>query len=77
MSQKIEVLYEATEDRETEKYTSEDGEHVVAREDGPTPNGNELNGKWVYRKCGVWVDFDKYRHDLAERNSLALVHTGD
>ncbi len=54
------------------KYTGE--RYVLARETGKTPNGNELNGRWVLRTvAGEWVDFDQYRHDLAARYDLELV----
>ena len=50
-----------------------DSGHTMAREYGLSPNGNNLNGKWVLRdREGNFVDFDKYRNDLAERNNLKL-----
>jgi len=46
---------------------------TMAREEGLTPNGNELNNKWVLRdNSGTMVDFDQYRSDLAERNNIWL-----
>lgn len=49
------------------RYESTDG-FVMSREYGETPNGNQLNGKWVLRSPkGEFLDFDTYRHDLAER----------
>lgn len=54
------------------KYTGE--QFTLAREHGKTPNGNELNGRWVLRDAkGEWVDFDQYRHDLAARYDLELI----
>jgi hypothetical protein len=44
--------------------------YTLKREYGKTPNGNDLNGKWVLRIGGVFVDFDQYRSDLIERNTL-------
>lgn len=54
-----------------ERYKSDDG-HSARREDGLTPNGNPLCGRWVLRNAsGDFVDFDQYRHDLFERNGLS------
>ena len=54
------------------KYASDDG-WVMRREAGKTPNGNEMDGRWVLRDpVGNFVDFDQYRKDLAERNNLDL-----
>ncbi len=53
------------------RYESADGTIVVAREySGLTPNGNAFNGRWVLRENGNFVDVDKYRNDLFERNEL-------
>lgn len=60
------------ETRDDERYESRDGVMVIAREYGETPNGNPLNGRWVLRRNGEFVDFDKYRNDLAEHNNLEL-----
>lgn len=55
------------------QYKSEDGK-VLRRENGTTPNGNPLGGRWVLRDAtGVMVDFDQYRNDLSERYKLELV----
>jgi hypothetical protein len=55
-----------------DKYCSDNGEQI-SREYGKTPNGNPLNGRWVLRsKTGVWIDFDKYVNDLAERHNINL-----
>jgi hypothetical protein len=57
------------------QFQSEDGK-VLKREEGTTPNGNPLGGRWVLRDAGgVMVDFDQYRHDLSERYHLALQGT--
>ena len=53
-----------------ERYETDDEIHVVKREHGLTPNGNPLNGKWVYRKNGEFIDYDQYRNDLFERLNL-------
>jgi len=46
---------------------------TMAREEGLTPNGNEMNNKWVLRDdTGTMIDFDQYRSDLAERNDIWL-----
>jgi len=44
--------------------------YTIQREYGKTPNGNDLNGRWVLRKQGEFIDFDKYRNDLLERYDL-------
>lgn len=55
-----------------DEYRSEKG-HTVKREYGKTPNGNDLQGRWVYRNTkGDMKDFSLYRHDLAFRNHLEL-----
>jgi hypothetical protein len=54
-------------------YLSEDG-WVIRREEGLTPNGNQLNGRWVLRDSkGKFVDFDQHRNDLIERHDITLV----
>lgn len=45
---------------------------TLQREYGETPNGNALNGRWVLRSEGNFIDFDKYRYDLAERNDICI-----
>lgn len=63
------VLYEvATEYR----YASKDGSVTMKRENGMSPNGNSLNGWWVLRVNGEFVDFDQYRADLVERNDMII-----
>ena len=55
-------------------YYNDDG-LTMKRGYGKTPNGNDLNGKWVlYDADDNMIDFDQYRHDLAERNNIAIVH---
>jgi hypothetical protein len=45
----------------------------MQREDGKTPNGNDISGRWVLRDDKFnWIDFDTYRHNLCERNNLTL-----
>lgn len=53
-------------------YISDD-KWTMRRESGLTPNGNPINDKWVLRdNHGKWVDFDRYRNDLAERNEFEI-----
>lgn len=55
------------------QYISYDG-YCVQREYGETPNGNPMNGMWVFRgKHKELIDFAQYRHDLAERNAIELI----
>lgn len=49
---------------------------TMQREYGLTPNGNSLGGQWVLRKEGEFVDFDRYRNDLAERNNITIAGSG-
>ena len=52
------------------KYEFDNGS-TLQRENGKTPNGNKMGGKWVLRdNTGALVDFDTYRNDVAERNGL-------
>ena len=48
---------------------------ILQRETGKTPNGNQLGGRWVLRnrKNNDFIDFDQFRHDLAERYELTLM----
>lgn len=55
-----------------EHYESEDGRYVIGREDGLTPHGNPINMRWVLREGENLIDFDKYRHDLFERNEMIV-----
>jgi hypothetical protein len=62
------TLFGVTDD----EYRNNDGT-VLRREHGETPNGNPLNGRWVLRNSkGLFIDFDRYRNDIAERNGLTL-----
>ena len=50
-----------------------EGGGTIKREQGKTPNGNELNDRWVLRDAeGRPIDFDKYRNDLADRNEIDI-----
>lgn len=56
---------------ETE-YKSDD-EIVIKREfDTFTPNNNKMNGRWVCRNNGVFVDMDYNRNDLFERLNFSI-----
>lgn len=61
---------------QSQRYESSFG-HIVQREYGKTPNGNDLNGCWVLRDNGILVDYDQYRIDLAERRGLELGQAND
>jgi len=55
---------------EPEVYQSDSG-LTARREQGLTPNGNPVGGRWVLRdERGTWIDVDQYRHDLWARNGL-------
>lgn len=46
---------------------------VMQREYGKTPNGNDIDGRWVLRGAdGEMIDFDQYRNDIADRYNLNL-----
>ena len=55
-----------------DNYVEHNGEHTMQREYGDSPNGNPLQGKWVLRKAGKWIDFGADRFALANRNDLNL-----
>ena len=58
---------------EKSEYQLDDG-RTFRREYGMTPNGNKLTGKWVLRdNKGKFIDFDAYRHDLANRHNIDLI----
>jgi hypothetical protein len=57
---------------EFDKYVAEDGA-VMQREEGRTPNGNQIGGRWVLRAAdGTWIGFNQYRHDLAAMHGYQL-----
>lgn len=59
---------------EPEVYRAECG-FTARREQGDTPNGNPVGGRWVLRDArDALVDFDQYRHDLFERNELKTAY---
>lgn len=58
--------------KENELYRSENGSVTLGREHGETPNGSLIDGRWVLRALGVYVDVDRYRFDLAERHGHVL-----
>jgi len=47
---------------------------TIQREYGKTQNGNDIAGKWVLRFNGMFVDFDRYRDDLAQRNAVTILY---
>lgn len=66
-------LFSVSDNVEEDGYRSEDG-HAMRREYCLTPNGNEMNGRWVLRDiAGKMIDFDKYRSDLMERNGFKII----
>ena len=53
-------------------YRGEDGT-TMQREDGLTPNGDQINERWVLRSNnGTWIDCDHYRSRLADRNGFEI-----
>ena len=57
---------------ENQRYECQNG-RILQREQGTTPQGNPIGGRWVLRaKDGTWMDCDQYRYDLAQRNALIL-----
>lgn len=66
-------LFSVSDNVEDDGYRSEAG-HTMRREYCLTPNGNEMNGRWVLRDItGKMIDFDKYRSDLMERNGFKII----
>lgn len=53
-----------------DNYVSECG-FTMQRESGATPNGNP-KAVGGLREEGEFVDFDRYRNDLAERNNITI-----
>ncbi len=52
-------------------YESSDGTFFASIEEGTTPNGSPVGGRWVLRDAtGARVDVDQYRNNLFERNGL-------
>jgi hypothetical protein len=63
-------------DYENFGYLVADGATIKREHVGETPNGNPMDGRWVLRAvAGTFVDFDRYRHDLMERNGIVLRHS--
>lgn len=57
-----------------QSYCSDDG-WSLNREQGETPNGEPIDGRWVLRNpLGEFLDVDQYRHDMAARHKLKLGH---
>jgi hypothetical protein len=53
-------------------YKSDCG-HTMAREDGKTPLGHPMEGRWVLRDPdGNYIGHDQYRNDLAEQHNFKL-----
>lgn len=51
-------------------FHADDGRRME-REYGETPNGNPRGGRRVLRSADAeFLDFDQYRHYVAERNGL-------
>ena len=49
-----------------------DGRQLMRETNTLTPNGNHVRGRWVLRDVnGIFIDFDKYSHDLMGRHDLA------
>ena len=60
-------------DSSLEQYTSACGMTMRVEPDTLTPNGNPMGQRWVLRSNpDAYIDFDQYRHDLAERNNVVL-----
>lgn len=55
-----------------DSYESEDKHITLAREEGETPNGNPIGGRWVLRVDGEFIDFDQFRYDIGQRHNLIL-----
>lgn len=67
------ILRQISDDR----YEACDG-HVMQREEGVTPGGNQMGGRWVLRgPGGLFIDIDQYRSDLSERHGFVLGSVAD
>ena len=55
-----------------DSYVGTDG-WTMKREYGMLEDGYQLSGQWVLRdKMNLYIDRDRYRSDLAERNLIVL-----
>ena len=54
-------------------YISEDKRLTMKREKGIGPNKENIDGHWVFRKDGLFVDHDWNRNDLSDRSNIRLV----
>lgn len=45
---------------------------TMQREEGLTPNGDDIRNRWVLRIDGKFIDYDNSRYNLAERNNVKL-----
>lgn len=55
-----------------DSYIGSDG-YTMKREYGMLGDGYQLSGQWVLRdNFNTYVDRDRNRHDLAERNLIVL-----
>lgn len=55
-----------------DSYVTDEG-HTMRREEGLTPNGNPIRGRWVLRNAdGSWIGYDENRLDLATRYGFRL-----
>jgi hypothetical protein len=66
------MLRECLTEISENEYKSQSG-YTMRREDGTTPMGNPINGRWVLRDPnGEWIGVDQYRHDLAPRHGFDI-----
>ena len=66
-------MFEVDGKCEENGYRSEDGVWTMKREQGKTPDGNEINGRWVLRENDVYKAMGQYRNDVAERFDMQLI----
>ncbi len=53
---------------ENELYLGHDGCQIAREFNTKLPSGRSAGGFWVLRDVtGIFIDYDKYRHDLMER----------
>jgi len=54
-------------------YVSEDGSVTLRRETCKTPTGFKIDNLWVLRKNGEYVDYSRYRNDIADKHNITLI----
>jgi hypothetical protein len=72
------ILDECFEEEAGDVYTNDEDGVIMKREWINHPEtGQTINDLWVLRKNYEFVDYDRYRHDLAERHGYQIHYKED